>query len=163
MSWDPAWKTQAGFLEEKEPSGLKPRSCGSPPDEGQRGVPGRACPCPPHCRPLRLGPASPPFDQDKPYSGSDAIPASGYHAIGSPRTFISGLSRLSWEVGLQPAALPGLWALAPFDAPSKALKEAKAAIMRVLGGKLPSFPAALSLSGKSKQHHQALALYFLIN
>lgn len=115
---DPAWKTQAGFLEEEEPSKLKPRSRGSPLDEGQRGVPRRVCPCPPHCRPLRLGPASPPFDQDKPYSGSDAIPASGYHAINSPvmptlisfpeRTFISGLSPLSWEGGLQSAALPGL-------------------------------------------------------
>ena len=115
---DPAWKTQAGFLEEEEPSKLKPRSCGSLPDEGQRGVPRRACPCPPHCRPLRLRRASPLFDQDKPYPGSNAIPASGYHAISSPvmpallsfpeRTFVSGLSRLSWEVGLQPAALPGL-------------------------------------------------------
>ena len=53
---DPAWKTQAGFLEEEEPSKLKPRSCGSLPDEGQRGVPRRACPCPPHCRPLPTAP-----------------------------------------------------------------------------------------------------------
>ena len=59
----------------------------------------------------------------------------------------------SWDAG----------ATAPFDAPSKALKEAKAAIMRVLGGKLPSFPAALGLSGKSKQSHQALGLRFLVN
>lgn len=56
---DPAWKTQAGFLEAEEPSKLKPRSRGSPPDEGQRGVPRRACPCPPHCRPLNLGPVCP--------------------------------------------------------------------------------------------------------
>lgn len=44
--------------------------------------------------------------------------------------------------------LQGPWQ--PSDAPNKALKEAKAATARTLGGELPSFSSAPGLDGKSK-------------
>lgn len=68
-----------------------------------------------------------------------------------PSSLASVISAGKWACSPLPSLgseLQGPWQ--PSDAPNKALKEAKAAIARTLGGELPSFSSASGLGGKSK-------------